>query len=303
MKATIPPMLFCYTGWMKRYAGAGEGDPLLGGGKFNELHPNQGFEQWNFQSLRGKMHGYVRVRNNGDVAIDDHFGAGKHDESISGVTVVWAAPKDGTGTTVVVGWYRNATVYRQAKQLTRGKRKIVINFEAQSGDATLLLPEDRGGLVVPRSRKIKGGMGQSCLWYADNPAGKKFCKKVLAFIDEPQFAVPDIDIHVSGVEGQRKLVTHFRVERDASLANKKKEAVLAKTGKLACEVCGFDFHKKYGHRGKDFCEVHHKKKLSSAERPVTTELSDLAIVCSNCHRMIHRGKSMLTLGQLRALLR
>ncbi|MGY4467320.1 putative HNH restriction endonuclease [Bradyrhizobium sp. LB9.1b] len=60
--------------------------------------------------------------------------------------------------------------------------------------------------------------------------------------------------------------------------------------------CGFDFKEKYGELGKEFAHVHHLKPLSEAPsngRDVL--LKDLAIVCANCHAMIHRG------GQCRPL--
>jgi 5-methylcytosine-specific restriction protein A len=53
-------------------------------------------------------------------------------------------------------------------------------------------------------------------------------------------------------------------------------------------VCGFDFAGVYGPRGSNFCEVHHLKPLSDVHSEVETRLQDLAIVCSNCHRMLHR---------------
>ncbi len=61
---------------------------------------------------------------------------------------------------------------------------------------------------------------------------------------------------------------------------------------LQCEVCSFNFKEKYGEIGADFCEVHHIIPLSEAEQVVETRLGDLAILCSNCHRMIHKTNPM-----------
>jgi predicted HNH restriction endonuclease len=62
-------------------------------------------------------------------------------------------------------------------------------------------------------------------------------------------------------EGSLKLATHLRRERDTSLVQGKKRAATAEGG-LVCEVCEFDFEKRYGILGSGFCEVHHIKGLA-----------------------------------------
>src|ERR1035441_8148119 len=79
------------------------------------------------------------------------------------------------------------------------------------------------------------------------------------------------------------------------LVDAKKRSVLQATGHLNCEVCGFDFWHAYGRRGQDFCEVHHRKPISDYEFEFATRLDDLAIVCSNCHRMIDRREPWITI--------
>jgi len=125
---------------------------------------------------------------------------------------------------------------------------------------------------------------------APQKKGKKTIKTIVGA------ALPDVDYQA--VEGQPKLKAHLSRERDAKLTKLKKRSVLYAEGKLACEVCTFDFAAKYGRRGYEFCEVHHLKRLSDAKGRVTTALKDLAIVCSNCHRMLHRGVPMPTLQKL-----
>ena len=44
----------------------------------------------------------------------------------------------------------------------------------------------------------------------------------------------------------------------------------------------------YGSRGKDYVEVHHLTPLHVSGE-TTTKPSDLAILCANCHRMVHRA--------------
>jgi predicted restriction endonuclease len=73
---------------------------------------------------------------------------------------------------------------------------------------------------------------------------------------------------------------------------------------LDCVVCGFNFEKVYGERGKGFIEVHHIKPLSTLEKEMVIDPEqDLVPVCSNCHRMIHRRKDdVLTVEELRSTL-
>jgi hypothetical protein len=117
-------------------------------------------------------------------------------------------------------------------------------------------------------------------------------------------AFPDVDEDVwSAPEGARRWGNHFRRERNQRLVRAKKALVLRTTGKLACEACGFDFAERYGDLGDGFCEVHHRVPLSELTEAVTTRLEDLHVVCSNCHRMIHRTEPILTIAEFRTLLR
>ena len=97
---------------------------------------------------------------------------------------------------------------------------------------------------------------------------------------------------VLSVEGRRRLVTHLIRERDGALANRKKQAVFKRFGKLVCEACNFDFHVSYGKLGERFCEVHHR--VAVADGVKENRLADLAVLCSNCHRMIHHTEPMLS---------
>lgn len=111
------------------------------------------------------------------------------------------------------------------------------------------------------------------------------------------------DIDETAIEGEARLVSHLRRERSRSLVESKKRAVLAETGTLACEACGFDFRVRYGEVGEGFCEVHHKKPLGENDHSSVTTLADLAVVCSNCHRIIHRSACALSVEELRRVLR
>lgn len=95
---------------------------------------------------------------------------------------------------------------------------------------------------------------------------------------------------------------HKSRERSAALTRRKKEQVLKQEKRLACEVCSFDFEAAYGELGASYIECHHTKPVAELKPGETTKLSELALVCSNCHRMIHRRRPMLSIEELRGTL-
>lgn len=73
-----------------------------------------------------------------------------------------------------------------------------------------------------------------------------------------------------------------------------------------CQGCSFDFQEKYGEWGKDFAEVHHVVPLAelNGQTTETNPRTHLAVLCSNCHRMVHRKKRItLSIEELRAKIR
>jgi len=113
----------------------------------------------------------------------------------------------------------------------------------------------------------------------------------------------DVDLlDLSAEEGERRLFSHLSSERARSIVEAKKRNVLAETGTLVCEVCRFDFAKTYGALGRGFCEVHHRKPLALGNGIRITSLRELAIVCSNCHRMLHRMRGKMSIEELTKIL-
>jgi predicted HNH restriction endonuclease len=96
---------------------------------------------------------------------------------------------------------------------------------------------------------------------------------------------------------------HRARERDSRSAKKAKAKRLAESGELSCDVCGFEFARAYGKLGSGFIEAHHTVPVATLNGKSKTKVSDLALVCSNCHRMLHRQKGVMSISALRALLR
>lgn len=111
----------------------------------------------------------------------------------------------------------------------------------------------------------------------------------------------DTDGDLFGVEGEKLDVLNPLPKRDRKLRDAKiRLALRSGGGRLICEVpgCGFDYFARYGKLGEGFAHVHHRRQLSSSEGSRQTRLSDLAIVCANCHAMIHRGGKCREISRL-----
>lgn len=95
-------------------------------------------------------------------------------------------------------------------------------------------------------------------------------------------------------EGKKALYIHVKRERNASLVKKAKEAFIKEHGNLYCEICNFNYEDKYIYEvANAFVEAHHMKPISKLEENEKTKISDLVMVCSNCHRMVHRYKPFI----------
>ena len=91
-------------------------------------------------------------------------------------------------------------------------------------------------------------------------------------------------------EGAIALREHRMRERSRELREAKIREFLAQHGHLFCEICDFDFEATYGALGAGLIEVHHTKAIADYKAEDVTMLSDLMLVCSNCHYVIHRDE-------------
>ena len=98
----------------------------------------------------------------------------------------------------------------------------------------------------------------------------------------------EADALFSAREGKPLLRLHRTIERNREVVNAKKTLVLSTTGDLKCEICSFSFRETYGEHGEGFAECHHVRPLAELTEETLTTIADLAIVCANCHRMLHR---------------
>jgi predicted HNH restriction endonuclease len=120
---------------------------------------------------------------------------------------------------------------------------------------------------------------------------------------EPEQTIAEEDDELAFPEGKEVFRLHKSKERNKELIRVAKQKRLLTDKKLCCQVCNFSFTDKYGELGSGFIEAHHLFPISQLIEETETKIDDLALVCSNCHRMLHRRRPWLTLDELKTILR
>jgi hypothetical protein len=119
---------------------------------------------------------------------------------------------------------------------------------------------------------------------------------------KPELEPTDIEEIESFPEGAEKRRMHLIRERNQAVRKKAKELGLKHDPMLRCQVCGFSFIEKYGEHGRGFIEAHHTQPIASLKSGSRTRVEDIALICGNCHRMVHHGNRTLTIYELRNML-
>ena len=122
---------------------------------------------------------------------------------------------------------------------------------------------------------------------AARPGRWRLRSSPLAAVDSDT-VLEQTEADIEAAEGRRRLRMHLGRERSATLI----KAFKARLSNFACEACGDDMEAIYGELGRGYVEAHHKVPVALIEEGSTTKLSDLAALCANCHRMIHRNGLM-----------
>lgn len=93
------------------------------------------------------------------------------------------------------------------------------------------------------------------------------------------------------VFSEGRLLTRLHAKRERSKDIRAKAIKSArKSGPLSCKACEKSELTHLGRVAESMFEVHHIRPLSSLveNQTQTTRLSDVAILCADCHRLIHR---------------
>ncbi|GEM_PF-4598868 len=108
-----------------------------------------------------------------------------------------------------------------------------------------------------------------------------------------------LDLPESTYEERCRIQNHRKVERNPQAAQAAKQF-----HGYTCQVCAFNYEKVYGKLGHKYIEAHHLKPMYELPPNQAIKVSpkdDFAVLCSNCHRMIHRENPILSLIELREI--
>jgi len=181
--------IFLRIAWMKHYQGVSKNDIPTGAGSYVEEN-HDGGEVYNFQpSTDGYMFGYVHIQDYKAIRLE-RIGAEREDDYINGVTIVFFAKNPQTGGQYVVGWHKNATLYRneqagKAKGIRANGRRA-FRAKARVKDCRLIHEDDRSFELPFRN---VGGPGQSNVWYVENYNDPKYMKNLEEYIKDPAHCI------------------------------------------------------------------------------------------------------------------
>jgi predicted HNH restriction endonuclease len=102
-----------------------------------------------------------------------------------------------------------------------------------------------------------------------------------------------------GTEGKTLTRVHAYKERDRKLVKVAKNHYRSIWGgALKCESCGLMPKDLYGEHGESCIEAHHKTPIAELLPDSVTAVSDLAMLCASCHRIVHSAKPILDIGDV-----
>lgn len=202
-----------------------------------------GHECYNFRPYRGKCYAYVHVTEGKSINID-RLGAAPEDEYIEGVNVVMFARNPSDDLAYIVGWYRNAKLYRYPQKFSDHRRTVLsdvwfYNAVCSEEDATLVDLNART-FVLESSRTKTGGFGQSAIWYADKQPA--IVKKVLKYIAGEPYKTPHKKVPGKRSGGYNQdIETRLKIEKTSVLVT---TSYFEKLGysvlSVEKEACGWD---------------------------------------------------------------
>jgi hypothetical protein len=169
---------------MNYYNGISKTDKVSNGGSYIKEHGTGG-EIFNFSPANGYYYGYVRSVRGCQIHIEETLGGSTDDNSVNGVLVVWLAKKPQENVRII-GWYNDATVYRELqrpiKGTTRWKVDYWYNIKAKMENCVLLPVDERTFTISAAKNKDEPGFGNSNVWYAKDEKNQTLKENVIKYI-------------------------------------------------------------------------------------------------------------------------
>jgi hypothetical protein len=117
-------------------------------------------------------------------------------------------------------------------------------------------------------------------------------------VDAVEDALTRCFADAADLEGTKTEALQLRTKRSRKL----RDLALQAANNICC-VCRRDYSKVLAGRGVRVLQVHHRQQLSARKAPAITKLSNLAVVCANCHLLLHLDpRKALRVEELREML-
>ena len=121
---------------------------------------------------------------------------------------------------------------------------------------------------------------------------------IAALLSELKKISDEVDENHTYIEGATKLILINSYERDP----KARSMCISHHGAV-CQICGFDFYRKYGCVAQGYIEVHHLIPISSLRiNYIIDPINDLIPLCSNCHSVVHRKNPPYTINEVKRMI-
>lgn len=259
-------ILFCKIGWSSSYNGDISDKPI-NGGSYNKTQI--GHEIHNFKSFNGTYFGYVQSTKD---VIDVSKLEDNSSEKVENVLVVWCATRKNQGGQVIVGWYKNAIVYREHQfvpdEVMKERNLKDHNvFNILSNDNVILLPENERNFQIPYKWRN--------VWYGD----ESFNEEVFNYINNYQQGfekrITEIENNFSNLTGEEKeAIVKIRINQD-----KFRRGLIEKYKK--CCLCGLECS--------DLLIASHLKPWSKSDKKEKLDIGNGLLLCPNHDRLIDKG--------------
>lgn len=201
-------VFYCRIGWMSSYRGCSTEKPL-NGGSYNK--DNIGHEVHNYLGYNGRYYGFVEPGVNSSIHVE-RLGAEKNDDSVDNILVVWVSSNPNTNGQFIIGWYKDATVYRKLQNVPEDamsirELKTHYFYDVYSEKVALLEEKDR-------TFQIKG-MGHSNIWYGNEEVDKTVMAYIDSYDQKSDYRILTIEKDTEELFGQEKeTVVKTRINQD-----------------------------------------------------------------------------------------
>lgn len=195
-----------------------------------------------------------------------------------------------------------ALIFSQDWQIREGKKRSAYK---QSREHIRLIEEEGFALKTfamqhSDAKMDDSGVGPSTIKSFTRKLEKRFLRRVgrnwYAYDGEPYIHIPEeVDSTATYIESASVKISVNSYERNREARQK----CIDHYG-YDCAACGFNFKTNYGTIGEKLIHVHHVIPLHTVQEEYEIDpIKDLIPVCPNCHAVIHRAKTELTIEELK----